>query len=69
MSGLPAGGADRIERVFLARRSARPVKLDPARRQKLFDAMRLDKKVSGGEIKFVLARRIGAVELGQPVPW
>ncbi len=27
--------------------------------------MRLDKKVSGGEIKFVLARRIGRVEPGQ----
>jgi len=27
--------------------------------------MRLDKKVSGGEIKFVLARRIGAVEFGK----
>ena len=30
--------------------------------------MKLDKKVSGGEIKFVLARRIGEVEFGQNVP-
>ncbi len=30
--------------------------------------MQLDKKVSGGEIKFVLARRIGAVEFGHQVP-
>jgi 3-dehydroquinate synthetase len=30
--------------------------------------MQLDKKVSGGEVKFVLARRIGAVEFGQRVP-
>jgi 3-dehydroquinate synthetase len=28
----------------------------------------LDKKVSAGEIKFVLARRIGQVEYGIPVP-
>jgi 3-dehydroquinate synthetase len=30
--------------------------------------MKLDKKVSGGEIKFVLARKIGMVEFGQAVP-
>ena len=30
--------------------------------------MRLDKKVSAGEIKFVLARRIGKVEYGIQVP-
>jgi 3-dehydroquinate synthetase len=29
--------------------------------------MRLDKKVSGGEIKFVLAKRIGRVVWGQRV--
>jgi 3-dehydroquinate synthetase len=34
----------------------------------LFAAMRLDKKVSGGEIKFVLAREIGRVEFGRRVP-
>ena len=30
--------------------------------------MRHDKKVSGGEIKFVLAKRIGRVEFGCKVP-
>jgi len=30
--------------------------------------MRLDKKVSGGEIKFVLAKRIGQVEFGCQIP-
>jgi 3-dehydroquinate synthetase len=30
--------------------------------------MKLDKKVSAGEIKFVLARRIGAAEFGHQVP-
>ena len=35
---------------------------------KLFAAMRLDKKVTGGEIKFVLAQRIGKVVWGRRVP-
>ena len=30
--------------------------------------MRLDKKVSGGEFKFVLAKRIGKAVWGQRVP-
>jgi len=30
--------------------------------------MQLDKKVSGGQIKFVLARKIGQVEFGHAVP-
>jgi 3-dehydroquinate synthetase len=30
--------------------------------------MQLDKKVAGGEIKFVLARRIGKAEFGHSVP-
>ncbi len=30
--------------------------------------MKLDKKVSGGEIKFVLAKRIGNVKFGCKVP-
>jgi 3-dehydroquinate synthetase len=39
-----------------------------SQQQRLFAAMRLDKKVSDGEIKFVLARRIGEVTLGVRVP-
>ena len=42
--------------------------LDSRKRQKLLDAMRLDKKVSGGEIKFVLAEKIGKVGWNQRVP-
>jgi 3-dehydroquinate synthetase len=38
------------------------------RRKKLLAAMRHDKKVSGGEIKFVLAKRIGRVLWGQRIP-
>jgi hypothetical protein len=42
--------------------------LRAGQRPKLFAAMRLDKKVSGGEIKFVLAKKIGRVEFGHKVP-
>jgi 3-dehydroquinate synthetase len=44
------------------------IRLNPAQRAKLLTAMKLDKKVSGGEIKFVLAERIGKVVWGQNVP-
>jgi 3-dehydroquinate synthetase len=37
-------------------------------RRKLHDAMQLDKKVSGGNVKFVLAQSIGKVQYGQKVP-
>jgi len=62
VSGLPAGEAQRIGALF--RRAGLPAAIQLSARQKarLFEAMRLDKKVSGGEIQFVLARRIGKVE-------
>ena len=44
------------------------LKLVPARRKKLFTAMQLDKKVSGGEVKFVLAERLGRVKFDCKVP-
>jgi 3-dehydroquinate synthase len=67
VSGFPERDADRIAGLF--QRAGLPVtiKLNVARRKKLFAAMKLDKKVSGGEIKFVLARRIGKVVWGQRV--
>jgi 3-dehydroquinate synthase len=66
--GLPERDLERIIRLF--RRAGLPttVKLRAGQRPKLFAAMRLDKKVSGGEIKFVLAKRIGRVEFGHKVP-
>ena len=30
--------------------------------------MQLDKKVSGGEVKFVLAKKIGEAVIGQKIP-
>ena len=68
ISGLPARDVLRIENLFEAAGLPVEIKLNPARRKKLFAAMRHDKKVSGGEVKFVLAKRIGKVVWGQRVP-
>jgi len=66
--GLPERDLERIIRLF--RRAGLPttVRLRAGQGPKLFAAMRLDKKVSGGEIKFVLAKKIGKVEFGHKVP-
>ncbi len=66
--GLPAGEVERIR--SLLERAGLPTRLQLTRgqRENLLQAMRLDKKVSGGEIKFVLARKIGQVDFGQRVP-
>ena len=66
--GLPAGDAERIEKLFVAAGLPVRIKLNPALRKKLFAALLLDKKVSGGEVKFVLAKKIGRVVWGQKVP-
>jgi 3-dehydroquinate synthase len=65
--GLNWRDVERINNLF--RRAGLPttVRLNAPQRRKLTAAMRLDKKVSGGEIKFVLARRIGKVVWGQKV--
>ena len=66
--GLPERDVARIENLF--RRASLPVQtgMKSAKRQKLLAAMRLDKKVSDGEIKFVLAERIGHAVWGRRVP-
>jgi len=68
LMGLSGNDAGRIRDLF--KRAGLPIgiKLSTPRRRKLFTAMRLDKKVSGGEIKFVLALKIGNVTWGQRVP-
>ncbi len=66
--GLPADEVGRIEKLFIRAGLPVSIKLDAARRKKLFAAMLLDKKVSAGEIKFVLAQKIGQVVWGQKVP-
>ncbi len=66
--GLQQREVARIEDLFARAGLPTRIKLHPAQRQKLFTAMKLDKKVSGGEIKFVLAKRIGRVVWGARVP-
>jgi len=68
LSNFSPGDSERVADLF--RRAGLPtsVRLNKQEQEKLFAAMRLDKKVSGGEIKFVLAKRIGEVAWGQRVP-
>jgi 3-dehydroquinate synthase len=66
--GLPSGDVARIEKLFVRAGLPVKIKLSAAQKKKLFAAMRLDKKVSGGEVKFVLAQKIGKVRWGQQVP-
>ncbi len=68
LSGLSLHDARRIRALFDAAGLPIEIKLTAAQRKKLFAAMRLDKKVSAGEIKFVLASAIGRVTWGQKVP-
>lgn len=66
--GLPTSEVRRIESIFQGAGLPTQAKLNAPQRQMLLAAMRLDKKVAGGEVKFVLARRIGIVEFGHQVP-
>ncbi len=68
LTGLPATEVDRIRQLFTRAGLPTTLKTTPSERTALLQAMKLDKKVSGGEVKFVLAREIGKVEWGQPVP-
>jgi 3-dehydroquinate synthase len=66
--GLPLDHCARIRDLFKRAGLPTSVHLTVPQKKKLLNAMRLDKKVSGGEVKFVLAERIGKVRWGQKVP-
>lgn len=66
--GMPEAEAQRIAAIFEAAGLPVTVRLSHSQREKLLNAMQLDKKASGGEIKFVLARKIGECKFGQSVP-
>ncbi len=68
IAGLPVEDTRRIRALFERAGLPVAVRLSAPQRAKLFEAMRLDKKVSAGDIKFVLASRIGKVRWGQSVP-
>jgi 3-dehydroquinate synthase len=63
--GLPQRDVERIGNLFQGVGLPTQIELNSDQRKKLFAAMKLDKKVSGGEIKFVLAEKIGKVVFGQ----
>ena len=65
---LPKRDVRRIENLFQRAGLPTRIKLNSVQRKKLFAVMRLDKKVSGGEIKFVLAKKIGNIVWGRRVP-
>ena len=66
--GLSQVEVDRIEAIFSAAGLPTTVKLSKKESSKLLTAMKLDKKVSGGQVKFVLAKSIGRVDFGIEVP-
>jgi 3-dehydroquinate synthase len=68
LTGLPERDAIRVQNMFAGIGLPNRIRLTEPQRQRLFAAMRLDKKVRDGVVKFVLARRIGRVVWGQKVP-
>ena len=66
--GLSQTEVDRIVSLFVAAGLPTQIKLDKNETKKLLDAMKLDKKVSDGKIKFVLAKAIGKVDFGIECP-
>lgn len=65
--GMPTKDALRMLDLF--EQAGLPTGIELSRKQQdaIMEAMLLDKKASGGEVKFVLAQAIGKVEFGQKV--
>ena len=68
LAGLKPSDTDRVRQIFVKAGLPVQIRLNAAQRRRLLDAMQLDKKVSAGEVKFVLARALGKVEWGHKVP-
>jgi len=66
--GLPSEQVTRIEGLFSKANLPTRIRLTSAQKTRLVASMQLDKKVSAGEITFVLATRIGQAVWGQKVP-
>lgn len=67
LAGLPPKDVHRITTLFSKAGLPVSVNLTAAEKRKLMAAMTLDKKVTDGTVKFVLAEKIGRVVFGQPV--
>lgn len=66
--GLGQAEVERIEALFTAAGLPTTVALSKKDTLKLLSAMKVDKKVIGGQVKFVLAKSIGQVAFGIDVP-
>ena len=65
--GLSTDEVARITQLFARAGLPIRIKLTASHLQRLLNAMLLDKKVSAGVVKFVLAKKIGQVEIGHKV--
>jgi len=65
--GLPAKDAQRLERLLERAGLPTQVRWTEERLRRLLEAMRRDKKVQGGQVRFVLLRRLGKAEWGHTV--
>jgi 3-dehydroquinate synthase len=63
--GLSEAELQRIQEVFEAVGLPIKISLNQSQKRRLLEAMKLDKKVSDGEVKFVLADKIGHVVWGE----
>jgi 3-dehydroquinate synthase len=68
LAGMSAAEAGRIAALFTAAGLPVGIRLNKIQTGRLLGAMKLDKKVSSGEVKFVLADRIGSAKWGCSVP-
>ncbi len=68
LTGLPEADVERIRTLFERAGLPTRVELTADQKKSLLKAMQVDKKVSGGRVKFVLAEAIGRVRWGVAVP-
>ena len=64
----PPADVERVRNLFSRAGLPVNIKLSRVKLQKLMQSMQLDKKVTAGEVRFVLMESIGKVRWGQKVP-